>query len=325
MIEKSFATLDDVNAIILVADSDGRIVFANKAVKSILGYEPEEVLGDGWWILTTNDTESELRKSITGDIAKGLIGLGNRHLYQNVLPTRDGRKVWAQWTNTRTADGYLVGIAQDVTEKKALEEELIRKNQESELLLKEIHHRVKNNLQIISSLLNLQLNGINDHRVHNALSKSKDRINSMALIHTKLYQSRNLATINFGEYVNELVGSIEESYAQFGNIQCEVRHDAAVFDIDLSINLGLIITELISNSYKHAFIDRMDGLITVDLTQKGEGYQLVIADNGVGMKSEQNSPESIGLEIVKGLVEQINATIDVRSEAGVRYEICFRI
>lgn len=324
MIDRSFATLDDINAIILVADGDGNIVFANKAVKTILGYEPEEVLGDGWWKLTTNETVSDLRKSITGDIAKGVIGLEERHLYQNLLPTKDGRQVWAQWTNTRTEDGLLVGTAQDITEKKALEEELIRKNQESELLLKEIHHRVKNNLQIISSLLNLQLHGINDHRVHNALSKSKDRINSMALIHTKLYQSRNLATINFGEYINELVGSIVESYAQSGNIQCEVRHDGAVFDIDLSINLGLIITELISNSYKHAFIDRMDGLIQIDLSRNGEKYQLVIADNGVGMEHESNDPESIGLEIVKGLIEQINASVQISSNGGLRYEITFQ-
>lgn len=321
--KKSFATFDDINAIVLVADGNGNIVFANQAVKRILGYEPQEVLGDAWWKLTSNELSTDTRKSVTGDMATGKIDLENRHLFQNILPTKDGRKVWTQWTNTRTPDGFLVGIAQDITEKKRLEEELIRKNQENELLLKEIHHRVKNNLQIISSLLNLQFNGIDDTRVHNALSKSKDRINSMALIHTKLYQSGDLAKINFGAYISELVESIEKSYSPNNNIKCIVKHELAIFDIDLSISLGLIITELLTNAYKHAFVNRNEGLIQVELNKKGSKYQLIIADNGIGMENISNVPQSLGLDIANGLIQQIRATVEITSIAGLKYMVTF--
>ncbi len=321
--KKKFATLDDINAIILVADQKGSIVFANKAIKSILGYEPEEVLGDGWWQLTANDQSTVVRKSTAGDLAAGKIDLKQRHLFENALPTKDGRQVWTQWTNTLTDDGFLVGIAQDITEKKALEAELIRKNQENELLLKEIHHRVKNNLQIISSLLNLQFNNIPDQLVQDALSKSKDRINSMAMIHTKLYQSNNLASIDFGSYLDELVASIAQSYAYTSNIKYKLKHSDNIFDIDLAINLGLIVTELLTNAYKHAFKNREEGLIHIELTSKGNKHQLILADNGIGLNDKSVLEESLGLEIVNALIQQINAKLDLTSTNGFKYVITF--
>lgn len=319
-----FATLDDINAIVLVADSDGNIVFANKAIKYILGYDPQEVLGDGWWQLTTNGDETADRKSIAAGMALGCIDLKNRHLFENLLPTKDGGQVWTQWTNSRTENGLLVGIAQEITEKKELEEQLVRKHKENELLLKEIHHRVKNNLQVISSLLNLQFNGIEDVEVHKALSKSKDRINSMALIHTKLYQSGNLASIDFGEYVEELIASITASYGNNDSVKCLVKYSDIVMNIDLSINLALIITELVTNSYKHAFTGRDEGQIKVELTSNPKHYKLVIADNGIGQTNEIENEQSLGLEIVRALTEQIDGTIVVTSDKGLKYEITIK-
>ncbi|MBL4668808.1 MAG: PAS domain S-box protein [Flavobacteriales bacterium] len=321
--DSPFATLDDINAIVLVADANGSIIFANKAIKTILGYNPEEVLGDGWWELTSDGENTGTRKAKTAAMANGKESLKDRHLFENLLPAKDGRKVWTQWTNTRTADGFLVGTAQDITEKKKLEEELIRKNCENELLLKEIHHRVKNNLQIISSLLNLQFNNIDNKLVHEALSKSKARINSMALIHTKLYQSENLSSINFGEYINELTASITTSYSTNDSIKCSVKQSQAIFDIDLSINLGLIITELLTNAYKHAFKGRTEGEIQIELTNKAGKHELIIADNGVGIMEDRKNSQSLGLEIVKALTEQINGTIDFSSNCGVKYVIAF--
>jgi two-component system, sensor histidine kinase PdtaS len=324
---KTFATLDDINAIILVADQQGNIVFANRAIKSILGYEPEDVLGNGWWQLTANDPSTglskDLRKSITGDLAAGKIDLKHRHLFESALRTKDGSLVWTQWTNTLTDDGFLVGIAQNITEKKALETELIRKNQENELLLKEIHHRVKNNLQIISSLLNLQFNNIQDQLVLDALSKSKDRINSMAMIHTKLYQSNNLASIDFGSYLDELVASIAQSYAHNNNIKYTLKHSENVFEIDLAINLGLIVTELLTNAYKHAFKNKENGIIHIELISKENKHQLIIADDGIGLDDKSVAEESLGLEIVNALIEQINASLELISENGLKYVISF--
>jgi PAS domain S-box-containing protein len=319
----SFATFDDINAIILVANKEGMIVFANKAVKTILGYEPEEVLGDGWWRLTANDSELEERKIKTSALVKGDLDLKERHLFENSLKAKDNRLVWTRWTNRITEDGFLVGIAQDITEKKKLEKELIRKNSENELLLKEIHHRVKNNMQIISSFLNLQFSDFEDEKVKDALLKSKDRINSMALIHTKIYQSKELLSINFCEYIQSLTKAIEEGYSLNKNIRFKITDSNIVFEIDLMINLGLIITEIITNSFKHAFNELNEGIITIDLKKKVNSYHLLISDNGKGLDFLNIEKNTLGLDIVKALVEQINATIEINSQNGLKYSIKF--
>ena len=323
---QTIATLDDINAIVLVSDQEGKIVFANKAIKEILGYAPEDLLGDGWWELTKSKLDSATRKSTTIALAKGESSLEDRHLFENALTTKDGRIVWTQWTNTINAQGYLVGIAQDITQKKELEQELIRKNEENELLLREIHHRVKNNLQIISSMLNLQFNSIDDTRVLEALAKSKDRINSMALVHSKIYRSENLASIDFDDYLNELSKAIQSSYSADNRIELILHKSGAIFEIDMAINLGLIITELLTNAYKHAFTDKKEGRIDVELKAlEANKYQLTIQDNGVGTRKNLLSDEhsSLGLEIVSALTEQINGTAEIESVEGFRFVIVF--
>ena len=322
---EKFMPFDDLEALVLVANKKGEVVFANAAVKTILGYEPEELLNEGWWSLTAKQGNVVERKNLILDMLNGNQSIAIRHLYENPVQAKDGRVVWTQWTNKLTEDGYLVGIAQDITQKKELERKLQQKNQENELLLKEIHHRVKNNLQIIVSLLNLQFNTIEDGKVFDALSKSKERISSMALIHNRLYQSNNLATIEFGEYIGDLTQSISESYRPNQNIKLVSKHSDAVFSMDLAINLGLIITELVTNAYKHAFKSKKQGEIAVEIAELNNSrYRLVIKDNGDGMASNrEKDTSSFGLELVDALVEQIDGTISVEAEDGVKYAIEF--
>jgi len=324
-INKPFATLNDINALVLVADANGDILFANKAIEEILGYSQQEVLGNGWWELTGNEQDINNRKSVVAAMANGTTALLSRHLYESAIPTKDGRTVWTQWTNKVTPEKLVIGIAQDISEKKILQDKLIRKNKENELLLKEIHHRVKNNLQIITSLLNLQFNSINDKRVIDALLKTKNRINSMALIHTKLYQSDNLSSMNFEEYMKDITHYISKSY-NTQNIKHTIKHSGAAFNIDLSINLGLIITELLTNSYKHAFNEKKKGAIKIEvITNSNNKHKLIIEDNGTGIREsvDGKQSQSLGLEIVKDLVDQINGTIETISNKGVKYLIAF--
>jgi two-component sensor histidine kinase len=211
-------------------------------------------------------------------------------------------------------------------ERKNIERKMKKSLEEKEILLREIHHRVKNNLQIITSFLNLQFNNIEDKNVIDAISKSKSRINSMALIHTKLYQSNNLSSIDFNEYINELVQSITDSYVLDNNIKCSVKHSNAVFNIDLSINLGLIITELLTNACKHAFKEKSKGCIKIGLTSMTNNkQQLIIEDNGSGLPHDidMSDPKTLGLEIVVGLINQINGTIESDSSDGLKYVINF--
>jgi two-component sensor histidine kinase len=247
-------------------------------------------------------------------------------LFENPIAAKDGSIVWTQWTNTVNAEGLLVGIAQDITHKKTLEQNLIRKNAENELLLKEIHHRVKNNLQIISSMLNLQFNSFDDPAVLEALSKTKDRINSMAILHTKVYLSQALDSINFDDYTNDLAKAIKTSYSDTKNIELDIIKSDVVFDIDLTINLGLIITELLTNAFKHAFTKIKQGRIRVELkVLNPNNYQLIVQDNGPGIDSDlnPNRQKSLGLEIVDALTEQINGTVETDRNKGLKYLITF--
>jgi len=212
-------------------------------------------------------------------------------------------------------------------ERKYIEEAMKKSLAEKETLLKEIHHRVKNNLQIITSLLNLQFKNIDDENVIDAIAKSKDRINSMALIHTKLYQTTNLSSIDFGVYITDLTNSIKKSYApNDSKIKCTVECVAASFDIDLCINLGLIINELLTNAYKHAFNTAKSGRITIELSRKTTGmYQLIIEDNGTGIPGyiDMANPQTLGLEIVMALINQIGGTIEINSTKGLEHTIIF--
>ncbi|HIA35459.1 MAG TPA: hypothetical protein EYN89_01685 [Flavobacteriales bacterium] len=211
-------------------------------------------------------------------------------------------------------------------ERKNIEKGLKKSLEEKEILLREIHHRVKNNLQIITSFLNLQFKNIEDKNVIDAILKSKSRINSMALIHTKLYQSDNLSSINFEEYINEIVQSITNCYVIDNNIKCIVKYSSAIFDIDLSINLGLIITELLTNACKHAFKEKRDGFVKIELTSMTNNkHQLIIEDNGPGLLQDidMNNPKTLGLDIVVGLINQINGTIETNSNNGLKYVINF--
>ena len=148
----------------------------------------------------------------------------------------------------------------------------------------------------------------------------------MALIHSKLYQSENLTSIEFGGYINELIDSISNNYNLINTIKSTIKYSDANFNIDLSINLGLIINELISNSYKHAFQNKKNGCIHIELINlKKNSYQLIIRDNGNGLPEQVDiqDPKTFGLEIVVALTKQIEGTIKAESDQGLKYTLTF--
>jgi PAS domain S-box-containing protein len=324
--ELNFKIFDNIDSIFLVADSNGNIVFANKAINRILGYSPKELLGDGWWRLTKNKMNINERKLTVAGMASGNIDIKDRNLFENAIPAKDGRIVWTQWTNTLTSDGLIIGIAQDITEKKELESKLILKNLENELLLKEIHHRVKNNLQIISSILSLQFSNINNQTVIDAIAKCKDRITSMGLVHSQLFESENISSIDFKIYITELCKNISNSYRQDRTITTQINCDNVFFSVDLMVNIGLIINELLTNAYKHAFTDQENGIIEITLKLKeANNYQLLVKDNGKGMdlREENQGSNSLGFEIIQALSEQINGSLKFDNNNGLIYSLEF--
>jgi len=320
-------TLDDLDTLVLVADTSGAIIYANNTVTRLFGFQPEEILGNRWFeLISESEEEAISRRSNILKIAKGKSSAEYMHLHESKM-TINGQEIWTQWTNSISKTGYIVGVATDITVKKHLEKLLKDKNDENELLLKEIHHRVKNNLQIISSFLNLQFSTISDVQAIRALETSKDRLHSMALVHTMLYESGSLDVIHFDQYLSNLLDYVDKSYNLNNDIELIWKSDPCVLGIDIAINLGLITTELVTNSFKHAFTADNKGSINIALTCVGDNsFQLLVSDTGIGYDSSSSKrANSLGLEIIDSLVEQISGEMEVNSAEGTKIEIRFSV
>lgn len=217
--------------------------------------------------------------------------------------------------------------ARDITARVLAEEKILASLHEKEFLLKEIHHRVKNNLQIISSLIHLQSKKITDEQTLTILKESQNRVKSMALIHEKLYQSSDFTQIDFADYIRSLAGHLFRTYQVNSNdISYEIFAEDVSLTIDLAIPCGVIINELVSNTLKHAFPGDMGGKITISLREASPNtLQLEITDTGVGFPKDIDfrKTDSLGLQLVNNLVEQLHGDIQLDSQAGSKFIITF--
>jgi len=215
-------------------------------------------------------------------------------------------------------------LLKEIEERAKIEEQLKLSLKEKNVMLKEIHHRVKNNMQIISSLLHLQSKYITDERSLEIFQDSQDRIRSMALVHEKLYRSSDFSSIDFSEYIKDLVDNIH--LPEFDNIAISIDVENVSMDINKAIPCGLIINELVTNAFKHAFPGEREGKIeiTMNLHDK-ESFILVVSDDGIGMPEELDfrTTTSLGLQLVTGLVRQLQGNIDVDKSTGTKYTIIF--
>ena len=219
------------------------------------------------------------------------------------------------------------GISHDITDKTIAEEELKESLKEKEILLKEVHHRVKNNLQVISSILNLQSSYVKDKKTLSILKESQNRIKSMAFIHESLYQTTDFSKINFSEYITSLSKNLVHSYGVYDNlVDLKLSLEEVSLNLDLSIPCGLILNELVSNSLKYAFSDNKKGIIKIELFEKNDEVNLIVEDNGLGLPKEINYKEtdSLGLQLVMTLTEQINGSIRLENKQGAKYTITFK-
>ena len=197
---------------------------------------------------------------------------------------------------------------------------------EKESLLKEIHHRVKNNLQIIANLLYLQSGKFEDENIKNVLEEGQGRVRSMALIHQKLYENEDLKSIPFGEYVLELVNEIKTSFGdQAAHVNIKVDAEETFFDVDSAVPLGLIINELTTNAFKYAFDGKNEGQFSVFLTKSESEYELHISDNGKGIPDEIDirKTRSLGLRLVRILSEQLEGVYEFESKDGLSFKLKF--
>lgn len=209
-------------------------------------------------------------------------------------------------------------------------EELEKAEEEKkkQLLFKEIYHRVKNNLQIVISLLNLQSQKTKDKKVIEVFKDSQNRIKSMALIHEKLYKSKNLSGINFKEYVRDLINNLFHSFGvNSGSINLKIEMDDSIMNLDTATPCGLIITELVSNSIKHAFPEGRKGEILIKfISDKSENLTLVVQDNGIGFPKDIDfrKTDTLGMQLVTSLVNQLNGILELNRNSGTEFKITFK-
>jgi two-component sensor histidine kinase len=232
---------------------------------------------------------------------------------------------YRNYRNTKKANRIIAQQQQETEEKKRIIEISLT---EKETLLKEIHHRVKNNLQIISSLLNLQANRTDDENLKRIMNEAKNRISSMALIHQKIYQSGNLSSVDFQAYIEQMAQSIDANFNnEKKNITQHINTHGISLDIDTSIPLGLIINELLTNSYKYAFAGRSSGTIRIILKEKNAGeLELHVSDDGKGLPAgfDPATLNSLGVKLVKGLASQVKGTVRFESNQGTHCFIDFK-
>lgn len=218
-------------------------------------------------------------------------------------------------------------LQKEIAENKAVQVHLADSLQEKELLIKEVHHRVKNNMQVISSLLSIQAEGAGDAVYSNLLNESQQRIKSMALIHETLYQSKDLLKIDFQDYIETLTNSLSRSYSIPGvSVHVGVNVDNVLLDLETAVPCGLVINELVSNSLKHAFLGKEGvGMINIDFVAGDESYDLRIADNGLGLPADFDPHKnvSMGMEIVSILTMQLEGELKSHNDEGAVFEISF--
>lgn len=318
-------------------DTEGRLTFVNQVAQEFSGYKSEEIIGKKFSEFTTSTTPEQAQKKL--EIFERLYTGESILQYEGKGLRKDGTQFWLSCNMMALRDdtGNILGItgtAVDITERKKAEEQLKLSLQEKEALIKEVHHRVKNNLQVISSLLDLQSQQIQDPVTLELFRASQNRVKSIALIHEKLYQSDNLARVNLAEYIQSLTSYLLHTYPiDPNNITLQLQVKQIFLNLDIVIPCGLIINELVSNALKHGFPGNTKGTIWVCLSsvclasteKKGQQFTLVIGNNGMKLQDNQKfyRPKSLGFQLVNALVKQLQGTIEITPSPGTEFKIKF--
>jgi len=329
--ENIIASIEDMGDTLVILDLNRRIRGANRAMSELLGVSRDELVGKDISTIVASGGELFENKGFTDLLEKGIVTnyeIGYRKKDGSVVPMLFSGSIMNDEEGHREA---IVGIARYITEHKRADE--VRKNL---LMIKEIHHRIKNNLQVISSLLYLQSGYVSDRRTKEMFLESQDRVRTMALIHEKLYKSGDFAGVDFREYLTNLTQNLFLTYGvRSGNVEISVDvEDGIVLGMDTGIPCGLIINELVTNSFKHAFGNDKPGRIDVSLKvlpqpadEPGPSryLKLVVSDNGSGIPEnlDIDSIESLGLKLVYTLTHQLGGTISIDRTYGTRFEITF--
>jgi PAS domain S-box-containing protein len=336
-----------------IHDLRGKILYANKATLDILGIKTLSQVRNlsmfDWILPEHHDQIAKDKKAIESGRSLGfklskiktIKGSVVDIEYKPIAFTYNGntavlvvfhdisleRKLNEERVRAHIAETANIRLQKEIQERKTAEERVRHSLKEKEILLKEVHHRVKNNLQVISSILNLQSSYVNDAGIKNLLRESQNRIKSMAFIHESLYQTKDFSGIKFSDYIVNLSNNLVHTYISGGEkVELELKIDEIFLNLDSAIPCGLILNELVSNALKYAFPAKEKGQLFISLKQKNNEIEIVVNDNGRGLPPEIDfrNTQTLGLQLVNTLVDQLGGKIELDNSKGANYRITFK-
>ena len=310
----------------MALDNDGRIMEVNETFEKIVGKSREDIIGASIYEYLP---EEETEKAIAEIFEKGKV----RNIELRVdIPRKEALLCNVSGTvfTTPEEESGIYVTGRDITEQRRAEDQIKASLKEKEVLLLEIHHRVKNSLQVVSSLLNMQARAAKNKDVKDILSEARNRINTMALIHSQLYESGNLSEINMSGFMDKLLVQLLQIHSAPDRKITPVVHAVdCSLPISTAVPVGLIANELLSNAFKHAFVNRKEGKIEVCLGASEKGaVNLTVSDDGVGLPEgfDINATKTLGLHVVKVLVEdQLGGNLAVISDKGTSFKVKFEM
>lgn len=301
-----------------------KFVEVNDLACTMTGYSREELLGLTPLDLIVPEEIEQVYKS------QQILSEKKHRVFERTLITKEGGRIPCEISShlfELNGVPTVLAIVRDITERKKAEEDLRAALKEKDIMLLEIHHRVKNNMQIMSSLLRLQARQISDEKAQEAFSESQTRIHSMAMIHEKLYQSKDFSSIDFAGYIDKMITHLFVVYqVESKRIRFKMDMPSIEIDINRAIPCGLIVNELVSNALKYAFPKEKKGELTVRMFKdESSKYHLTVKDTGVGFPEsiDIQKPQTLGLQIVNDLTNQLDGKLELRREGGTEFEITF--
>ena len=327
--EKHYRLLaDNVTDVISVSNLKGITQYISPSCYNLSGYQADELIGREIYDIIHPEDSDSVSRILSSIQDQPTFGKAEFRLLR-----KDNGYLWVETTgktilNEETGKiDKIITITRDISERRKVEEKLKRSLEEKEIILKEIHHRIKNNLMIISSLLSLQSNYVKDGQTREMFQESQNRTRAMALIHEHLYQSENLKNINFGNYIQTLAKELLYNYSTDDTIKLEIELDQILIDVNTAIPMGLILNELVSNALKHGFPNGQTGTIRITLEKlQNNCIILEVSDNGIGFSKDLDikNIESFGLKIVNTLVRQLEATLEIKTDMGTAFKVKLR-
>jgi PAS domain S-box-containing protein len=293
----------------------------NDAFENLTGLKREDIIGKRVKEVIPDIEKSEF--DWIGEYGKIALEGGELRFEQYFEPLDK----WYSIIGYSNKKDYFAAVFEEITARKHAEELIKKSLTEKEVLLKEVHHRVKNNLQVVNSMLNLQSNYIDDKKMKGIFMESQDRIRSMALVHEQLYQSKDLSSINVAYYLKSLKKNLFNTY-KFATslVQCNADIEEIKLNIDTAIPLGIIMNELCTNALKHAFQEGTRGELKVEFKHVGsDNCLLLVSDNGVGLPKDLDitNTESMGFLLIKSMIEQLNGSLQIEQGQGTTFKITF--